>query len=86
MKPSLNRKVYCIYGRGINETTVMFLGEYSFINDCYSESNIFGSWEHYYDDYGKTWFTSLKEAKSKLLETYPEYKIKKIWKNYWVVE
>ena len=38
----------------------------------------------FYDEYGKTWFTSLSDLKKAVLE--PNEKLVKIHENYWEIE
>lgn len=72
MKPKLGRKVYCIYDDGIFVDAVGYIGKNSFIVesvlDCTSED----SWEWFYDQYEKDWFTSLSKAKKELLSRFAE--------------
>ena len=68
MKPSIGRKVYCIYKNEIFEEEVGYLGRDSFIVDDFSELRLFDSLEYFYDEYQLTWFTSKARAKKKLKE------------------
>ena len=85
MKPSLNRKIYCIYDNCIFETKVAFIGESSFIQEESGSAYEEDSWEYFYADYGKTWFATLAQAKRKLREKYPNCKFEKVLSNAWEV-
>ena len=68
-KPRIGTKVYCIYDDDcILVEEVGYIGIKSFIIANFADIYNFDSFEWYYDDYGKTWFTSLTMAKRKLLE------------------
>lgn len=92
MKPSIGRTIYCIYQNGINEDNVGYLGKDSFIVDDFSDLRRFDSLEYFYDDYQRTWFTSLPQAKkallSKLHREYPDskFKLKHTCDDYWECE
>ena len=86
MKPRLNRTIYCIYENCIFKTKVMFLGEYSFIQEEFGNAYEEESWEYNYDDYGRTWFTSFEKAKAKMLEDKPNKKLVKTGINFWEVQ
>lgn len=66
MKPRIGKKVYCVYKNSILVKEVGFLGNESFIVDDYGGSTYEDSWEWYYEDYGKEWFTSIAKAKKEL--------------------
>ena len=89
MKPKLGRVVYTVYQNDITKNKVAFLGKESFITDSYGGLFIDDSWEHYYDNYGHTWFTTLKDAKKYVMESLTEDEQKTVkWKawsagNYW---
>lgn len=61
------RKVYVIYDGNIFLDSAAYIGKYSFIVGGY-EWRVDDAREWYYDDYGKTWFTSLAAAKKFLLQ------------------
>ena len=65
MKPKLNSKVYIIAYEEIYAELVGWLGSESFVIEEYE---IKRKTEFYYDDYGKTWVKTLKEAKAILQE------------------
>lgn len=68
MKPRLGRTVYCVYENSISVEEVGFLGHDSFIVYDFSDLKEFDALEWFYEDYQKTWFTSLARAKKKLLQ------------------
>lgn len=81
MKPSIDRKVYCIYNdECILKETVYAVGANSFIISSFGDYTSSDSWEWWYNDYNETWFTNLKKAKRKILKElkniYPNDKIK----------
>ena len=61
------RKVYVIYDNTISLKSAEYIGQYSFIVAGYEwlTSNA-REWD--YEDYGKTWFTSLEKAKKFLVQ------------------
>ena len=61
------RKVYVIYDNTISLKSAEYIGQYSFIVAGY-EWIISRAREWDYDDYGKTWFTSLEKAKKALIQ------------------
>jgi hypothetical protein len=73
MKPKLGRKIYCIYYDGIFVDTVGFIGKESFIINNVGPHTNSDSWEWFYNQYEKDWFTSLAKAKKELLSRYKEY-------------
>lgn len=80
MIPKLNQKIYVIYDETITKEKVYMLGENEF-----AHSNSFNvlHCDNYrkplkYDDFNKTWFTSLQVAK-----TYLGGKFKRIETGYW---
>ena len=88
MKPSLGRTVYCIYSECILVEEVYAVGKESFFISSVGDDTMPDSWEWWYEDYNKTWFTSLAKAKSRLLEIgleiYKEVgKIKKLSDSYY---
>ena len=91
MKPTLGRTVYCIYSDCILIEEVYAIGKDSFIVASFGEETYADSWEWYFNDYEKTWFTSLPNAKKKLLadihKRYPEreFKVVKNGKYYYEV-
>ena len=83
MKPQIGTPVYCIYGDGILVTKVAFIGTKSFIIESFGSDTYEDSWEWYYNDYEKNWFTDLEKAKTELLAQYEnEYEKWKIKKRY----
>ena len=72
MKPEIGTKVYCIYRDGILVEEVEFLGKESFIIKSFGGSTYEDSWEWYYNDYNKNWFTDLEKAKEKLIDLYKD--------------
>lgn len=73
MKPSLGRKVYCLYNAGIFEDTVGYIGKDSFIIGNFNDYTSFNSLEWFYEDYDITWFTSLEKAKKALIDKEKKY-------------
>lgn len=69
MRNKLNpgHKVYVIYEDTISLKSAAYIGEYSFIVSKY-EWLTDDAREWYYEDYGKTWFTSFAKAKRFLLQ------------------
>lgn len=67
MRPEIGTKVYCIYADGILVDEVAFIGKDSFIIESFGSATYDDSWEWYYEDYNKNWFTDLEKAKEKLL-------------------
>lgn len=61
------RKVYVIYDGNIFLDSAAYIGKHSFIVGGY-EWRVDDAREWYYEDYGKTWFTSLEKAKKFLLQ------------------
>lgn len=92
MRPSLGKKVYCIYENSISLVEVYAIGKESFIISTFGPDTFSDSWEHYFEDYGKTWFSSLAKAKKQLIkniqEVYPDDKVKVVQhgKDYWEAE
>lgn len=86
MKPALGQTVYCIYNYSITKTKVYAIGEDFFMNETYSDGAIFNSWFYYFDEYGSRWFTSLKEAKKKLKESFGSGKIVRFDEDYWEIQ
>ena len=70
MKPEINTKVYCIYHDGILIDNVAFIGKDSFIIESFHNLTYEDSWEWYYEDYNKNWFTDFDKAKEELLSRY----------------
>lgn len=70
MKPSLGRKVYCLYDCGIFEDTVGYIGKDSFIVESFNDCSSFDSLEWIYEDYNITWFTNLSKAKKVLINNH----------------
>ena len=61
------RKVYVIYDNTISLKSAEYIGQYSFIVAGY-EWLIGDAREWDYEDYEKTWFTSLEKAKKFLIQ------------------
>lgn len=80
-KPKIGKKVYCIVDEWIVKYVVGYLGKDSFIIEDYWNVSIdnFG-----YEDFGETWFYTIKDAKEKMLANEgDEYKIVKIYDDEW---
>lgn len=61
------RKVYVIYDNTISLKSAEYIGQHSFIVAGYEWlTGDAREWD--YEDYGKTWFTSLEKAKKFLLQ------------------
>lgn len=91
MKPKLGRIVYILYDLSIIKTRVGYIGKDSFIIEDFSEDVLFDSLEWWYEDYGKTWFTSLTDAKQQLIKEAESSgilnaRIKKIDEGYWEIK
>ena len=91
MKPKISTKVYCIYGDGILVDEVAFIGKDSFIIESIHRATYDDSWEWFYEDYGRLWFTDIDKAKQKLLAWYKEeydddFEIIKVSDNWYQVE
>ena len=96
MKPKIGTKIYTL--RDSNTTLVKqyvyFLGENSFMPSADKEFYDGDyNFEQFYDEYGKTWFTTLKQAKEYLNEYYNRYygedtkvRIHKEYEDLWEVE
>lgn len=89
-KPRLGQKIYVVYRGQITQETVGWLGKDSWIpegfQDYYEECQVY---PYEYDTLNPDvyWFTTLKEAKEKLLKQEPYCKkIKKIKDWLWEVE
>lgn len=81
MKPNLNSKVYIIDDGDIYMEFVGWLGSASFVIYQYE---IKLKTQFYYDDYGKTWVKTLKEAKAILQKKLgPDAKIVKLFDGWW---
>ncbi len=91
MKPKIGRIIFIIYDeQSIIQTTVFALGKDCFFDADYAECYDIDNAVFKYDDYNKTWFTSLIKAKKRLLEVaYKEdgekLKIEKMSDGYWEV-
>lgn len=72
MKPEIGTKVYCIYNNGVLIDNIAFIGSESFIIESFGSATYEDSWEWYYEDYDKEWFTDFNKAKEKLLSIYSE--------------
>ena len=89
MKPRLGRTVYCVYENSISVEEVGFLGHDSFIVYDFSDLKEFNALQWFYEDYQRTWFTSLARAKKKLLLNQGEgekLKVVKISDTYYEVQ
>ena len=84
-KPRIGQWVYKIYCECITKIKVYMLGTNEFCTeDAFNSMYLLDSrWPLAYDDYGETWFYSLEEAKEKIKEEYPDYKIVKLTDSYW---
>lgn len=81
MKPKLNSKVYIVDEEDIYMELVGWLGSTSFVIDQYEIKN---ESLYFYDDYGKTWVKTLKEAKAILQKKLgPNAKIVKFSDIWW---
>lgn len=90
MKPKLGRRVYCIYNEAILVETVAFIGQESFIVSSFGNDTNEDSWEWWYEDFEKTWFTSISKAKKCILSSFEEkygckFKLKKLYEDYYEV-
>lgn len=85
MKPIIGQWVYKIYHKSISKTKVYMLGANEFCTeDAFDDFYLLGSRQPLaYDEYGETWFYTLTEAKEKLKEEYPYYRIVKFDESYW---
>ncbi|WP_297931088.1 hypothetical protein [uncultured Coprobacter sp.] len=92
LKPKIGTTVYCIYANSISKYKVGYIGKEAFVIDELSEYMDFEAFLWWYEDFGKSWFKSLKEAKVRLLQMQSEYlpnqkvKIKKVNDDYWEVD
>ena len=84
-KPKIGQWVYKIYCESISKMKVYMLGANEFCTeDAFNEVFVIDSRMPLdYKDYGETWFYSLQEAKEKVKEEYPDYKIVKLNESYW---
>ena len=81
MKPNLNSKVYIIEDGDIYTEFAGWLGNSSFVIEEYEIKVLT---KFYYDDYGKTWVKTLKEAKAILRKKLgPDAKIVKLADGWW---
>ena len=76
MKPKIGAKIYVIMdsATSIVKQYVFFLGKESFMpsaNKEFYDGDY--NFEQFYDEYGKTWFTTLKQTKEYLSEYYTKY-------------
>lgn len=83
MKPSVGRKIYVLCWRSaqITSETVGWLGEKTFIVENYQEYFEYAQ-QYAYEDFNKTWFTSLKQAKKELLRLNPDCKVVEKFKGW----
>lgn len=72
MKPEIGTRVYCVYDECILVEKVEFIGSESFIISSFSSATYESSWEWYYEDYDREWFTDLEKAKEELLSRFVE--------------
>lgn len=82
MKPDLNTVVYTIYEHNITKTRVAFIGNKSFITEHFKKGYDYG-YEFDFNDFGNSWFTSLSEAKKKIIEDNECCKLVKLADDYW---
>lgn len=82
MIPYIGQKVYTIYKEGLDRTHVKFIGKNSFLVEDY-DSIIQEASEYKFEDYNKTWFSSLALAKQKLREKFNCEEIVQIDDGYW---
>lgn len=86
MKPNIGKKVYVIYEDSISLEYVGYIGKESFIIDEFSDK-FEDAIEYFYEDYGRTWFTSFAAAKKQILEDfkgwYVRLKLVKKSERYW---
>ena len=84
--PRIGQKVYLFFNDCVSLESVYMKGKESFA--CNSAFNYLYIDEYrvpfLYDEYGKTWFTSLSDLKKAVLE--PNEKLVKIHENYWEIE
>lgn len=89
MKPRLGKTVYCICENCISKEKVGFAGKDSFIVEDFNDCRLFESLEYFYEDYDKTWCTSLQKAKKILLQSIkkdnpdPKVKVVQLNHSYW---
>lgn len=76
MKPKIGQTVYILCHGYIDKDEVGYLGKHSFIIDGYENKY---NQEHFYEDFGNTWFNTLREVKEK----YP--KLKHVADGEWMV-
>lgn len=75
MQPKIGKIIYITYDQDIYKLKVYMKGTESFIakeimftvNDTY--------YERLYSDYNRVWFTSLKDAKQSIIDTYTNDKV-----------
>lgn len=84
-KPKIGQWVYKIYCNCITKMKVYMLGTNEFCTeDAFDELFIIDARMPLdYADYGEIWFYSLQEAKEKIKEKYPDYKIVKLDELNW---
>lgn len=87
MKPRIGKVVYTIFRETITKTKVEFLGETSFLTECWRDYQV--GFRYEYDLYNVDWFTSLAKAKKYVMDCLDEEEKKKVeWyefssKDYW---
>lgn len=72
MKLEIGTRVYCVYDDCILVEKVEFIGSESFIISSFGSATYEDSWEWYYEDYDREWFTDLEKAKEELLSRFVE--------------
>lgn len=72
MKPEIGTRVYCVYDECILVEKVEFIGSESFIISSFGSATYEDSWEWYYEEYDRNWFTDLEKAKEELLSRFVE--------------
>ena len=83
-KPRLGSKIYVVFHDSISKVSVYMKGKDSFChNDAFNDKYLSMYRQPLrYDDYGKTWFSTLSQ-----IAKYYEYKVKfiKVAENYWEI-
>lgn len=85
MKPIIGQWIYKIYHESISKMKVYMRGTNEFCTEeAFDDLYLLDSRQPLaYNEYGETWFFTLAEAKEKLKEEYPDYKIVKLNESYW---
>lgn len=83
--PRIGQKVYLFFNNCVSLEYVYMKGKESFACDSAFSSLYIDGYRvpHFYDEYGKTWFTSLSDLKKAVLE--PNEKLVKMHDNYWEI-